>query len=104
MSSATEVKSEVPKRVLYPAPRTWLGMLALVGPGVVWAAEAIGSGELILSTRLGTAFGMMLLWVPTWAVLLKNLGPGYLHGRWALIFGEGGMDCMPRSRLGGFGR
>jgi Mn2+/Fe2+ NRAMP family transporter len=96
MSSATEVKSEVPKRVLYPAPRTWLAMLALVGPGVVWAAEAIGSGELILSTRLGVAFGMMLLWVPTWAVLLKNLGPGYLHGRWALTFGEGAMDMYAK--------
>jgi hypothetical protein len=97
MSSVkAEAKSEALKKVLYPAPRTWLAMLAFVGPGVVWAAEAIGSGELILSTRLGAAFGLMLLWVPTWAVILKNLGPGYLHGRWALVFGEGAMDMYAK--------
>jgi hypothetical protein len=82
--------------VVYPAPARWLAALAFVGPGVVWAAEAIGSGELILSTRLGVAFGLMLLWVPTWAVILKNLGPGYLHGRWATVFGEGAMDMYAR--------
>jgi Mn2+/Fe2+ NRAMP family transporter len=83
-------------RVIYPAPRGWLRALIFVGPGVIWAAEAIGSGELILSTRLGVAFGLMLLWVPIWAVILKNLGPGYLHGRWAVTFGEGAMDMYAR--------
>ncbi|MEM1606247.1 MAG: Nramp family divalent metal transporter [Fervidicoccaceae archaeon] len=82
--------------VLYKSPMTLLATLAFVGPGVVWAAEAIGSGELILSTRLGAAFGLALLWVPVWAVFLKNLGPGYLHGRWALTFGEGAIDAYAR--------
>ncbi|MCX8208456.1 MAG: Nramp family divalent metal transporter [Sulfolobales archaeon] len=94
MPNDSEAKSS--RSVIPPAPRSWLTALAFAGPGVVWAAEAIGSGELILSTRLGTAFGMMLLWVPTWAVILKNLGPGYLHGRWALTFGEGAMDMYAK--------
>lgn len=88
--------------VLSKPPLTLLATIAFVGPGVVWAAEAIGSGELILSTRLGVAFGLSLLWIPVWAVILKNLGPGYLHGRWALTFGEGAMDGyakIPPGRL-----
>ncbi|MEM4557569.1 MAG: Nramp family divalent metal transporter [Desulfurococcaceae archaeon] len=91
----TEEKSQK-QTVLYKPPMTLLAALAFVGPGVVWAAENIGSGELILSTRLGVAFGLVLLWVPIWATFLKNLGPGYLHGRWALTFGEGAMDAYAR--------
>lgn len=94
---AGSAKKPVEKQPLFlKAPPTLLTALALVGPGVVWAAEAIGSGELILSTRLGAAFGLALIWVPAWAVLLKNLGPGYLHGRWAAVFGEGAIDMYAR--------
>ncbi len=96
MSTGPSSRESSKPAVVYPAPSRWLAALAFVGPGVVWAAESIGSGELILSTRLGIAFGLMLLWVPTWAVILKNLGPGYLHGRWAVVFGEGAMDMYAR--------
>jgi hypothetical protein len=34
-------------------PPRGLAILALVGPSFVWAAEFIGSGEVILATRTG---------------------------------------------------
>ncbi|MDK6029150.1 hypothetical protein QPL79_07220 [Ignisphaera sp. 4213-co] len=41
----------------------------------------------------------MLLWVSTWAVILKNLSPGYLHGRRTVVFGEGAMDMYAKMPL-----
>lgn len=43
-------------------PKTWKGKLKIIGPGLVWAAAAIGSGELIISTKVGAEFGYMFIW------------------------------------------
>jgi hypothetical protein len=32
-----------------------------IGPGVVWAALAIGGGELVLIPRVGAVYGMMFM-------------------------------------------
>jgi len=42
-----------------------------MGPGVVLAALAIGSGELILTPRSGAQYGYTLLWVPILAIIYK---------------------------------
>ncbi len=36
------------------SPPVGFAVLALVGPSMVWAAEYIGYGEVILATRTGT--------------------------------------------------
>ena len=53
-----------------PAPTGWEILLA-VGPGMVWASMSIGGGELVLIPRVGSVFGMMVLWMPLLAIVLK---------------------------------
>ncbi|MEA1996661.1 MAG: hypothetical protein U9N45_03445, partial [Gemmatimonadota bacterium] len=52
-------------------PPRGLGILLMVGPGLVWAGEYIGSGEVILCTRLGAVMGVAILWAPMAAIFLK---------------------------------
>jgi Mn2+/Fe2+ NRAMP family transporter len=42
-----------------------------MGPGLVLAALAIGSGELVLTPRSGAQYGYALLWVPILALVYK---------------------------------
>jgi Mn2+/Fe2+ NRAMP family transporter len=42
-----------------------------MGPGVVLAALAIGSGELVLTPRSGAQYGFVLLWVPILTIVYK---------------------------------
>ncbi|MHC4432355.1 MAG: hypothetical protein ACYTBS_10990, partial [Planctomycetota bacterium] len=39
-----------------------LAVFALVGPSFVWAAEYIGSGEIVIATRTGAILGLTVLW------------------------------------------
>ena len=48
-----------------------LAALALVGPSFVWAAEYIGSGEVILASRTGAILGTAVLWAFVLGVFLK---------------------------------
>ena len=45
--------------------------LMFLGPGVVLAALAIGSGELVLTPRSGAQYGFALLWVPILTIVYK---------------------------------
>ena len=44
-------------------PASWLGWLALFGPGAVIASLTIGTGELIFSSRGGALFGYRILFL-----------------------------------------
>ena len=44
------------------APRTWKGILKQLGPGLIISANIVGSGELIVTTKLGAEVGFVLLW------------------------------------------
>ena len=44
------------------APRTLLGRLGVVGPGIVVAVTGVGAGDMITSLVAGTEFGTALLW------------------------------------------
>ena len=59
--------SEIP---LSP-PKTLAGKLKLIGPGIVLAAAAIGSGELILTPRAGALFGLSIAWIILLSVVYK---------------------------------
>jgi len=50
---------------------SFIAKLKFMGPGVVLAALAIGSGELILTPRNGAQYGYSLLWVPILAIIYK---------------------------------
>lgn len=78
------------------------GLLASIGPGLVWAATAIGVSHLVQSTRAGALYGFLLVGVVVLANLLKypffEFGPRYAaatgssllegyqrQGRWTVI-------------------
>lgn len=53
------------------APVNLREKLKFMGPGVVLAALAIGSGELVLTPRSGAQYGFALLWVPILTIVYK---------------------------------
>lgn len=52
-------------------PNTLGGKLKLIGPGIILAAAAIGSGELILTPRAGALYGLSITWVIFVSVVYK---------------------------------
>jgi len=84
-----ENKSMIPK-----APKGFLA-LALIGPGFVWSAEYIGSGEVILATRAGAILGFTVLWAPIIGIILKTC-IGLCGARYTVCTGEGMVDMFGR--------
>ena len=76
------------------APRG-LATLALLGPSIVWAAEYIGSGEVILATRTGAVLGTSVLWAIVLGMALK-FWIGMSGARYTVCTGEGMIDMFDR--------
>ncbi|MFH1071496.1 MAG: Nramp family divalent metal transporter, partial [Candidatus Glassbacteria bacterium] len=76
-------------------PPSGITILAMVGPGLVWAGEYIGSGEVILCTRLGAIMGVAILWAPLMAIFLKYI-IGLAGARYTVCTGEGMIDMFSR--------
>jgi Mn2+/Fe2+ NRAMP family transporter len=71
-----------------------------IGPGVVWAALAIGGGELVLIPRVGSIYGMMFMWMPLLAIALKYFMVNEI-GRWSITTGltiYDGLAMLPGPR------
>ena len=76
-------------------PPKGLAILALIGPGLVWSSEMIGSGEVILSTRAGAILGTNIMWAVVLVILLKCwIGIG--GARYTVCTGEGMVDMFAR--------
>ena len=54
-----------------PLPHGLLARLRFIGPGIILAAAAIGSGELILTPRAGALYGMSIAWVIVLSIVYK---------------------------------
>lgn len=67
-----------------------------LGPGLMWAAEYIGSGEVILTTRAGAIFGIAVLWVPVVAIFTK-FWIGLAGAHYTVMTGEGMIDMLGRT-------
>jgi len=76
-------------------PPIGLAAFALVGPSFVWAAEYIGSGEVILATRTGAILGTAVLWAIVVGIFLK-FWIGMSGGRYTVCTGEGMIDMFDR--------
>jgi len=72
-----------------------LAVVALLGPSIIWCAEYIGSGEVILATRTGAVLGMSVLWAVVMGVFLK-FWIGLSAGRYTVCTGEGMIDMFDR--------
>ena len=44
------------------APKDWKGIAKQLGPGLIISANIVGSGELIVTTKVGADVGFILLW------------------------------------------
>src|SRR5437764_6775952 len=85
-----------------PSGRGWRIWAGLLGPGVVLAAIAIGSGEWLLGPAVTAQYGAALLWLATLSIVFQvfcNL----MMMRYAVYCGEpilvGGMRTWPGPRL-----
>ncbi len=72
-----------------------LAVFALLGPSMVWAAEYIGSGEVIVATRTGAVLGTTVLWALVLGVFLK-FWIGMSGARYTVCTGEGMIDMFDR--------
>jgi len=82
-------------------PPTGLAILAIVGPSLVWAAEYIGSGEVILATRTGAVLGTAVIWAIVLGIFLKYW-IGMSGARYTVTTGEGMIDMFSRIPVAGY--
>ena len=52
-------------------PRGWLGTASHLGPGLIISAAIVGSGELIVTPKVGAALGFSMLWFIILACIVK---------------------------------
>ncbi len=88
-------KSENNSKSAIKKPPVGLAAFALVGPSMVWAAEYIGSGEVIIATRTGAILGTTVLWALIFGVFLK-FWIGMSGARYTVCTGEGMIDMFDR--------
>ncbi len=83
------------------APRTFKGILKQLGPGLIISANIVGSGELIVTTKLGADVGFILLWFIILGCIIKVFVQMEL-GRYAISRGKTtlqAMNSVPGPRL-----
>lgn len=76
------------------APRG-IALTLAVGPSLVWCAEYIGSGEVILATRAGAVIGPSVLWAVVVGTVLKYW-IGLSGARYTVCTGESMVDMFAR--------
>lgn len=76
-----------------PAPTQPLGVLRELGPGLIVSAIIVGSGELIVTPKLGASQGFTLLWFIVVGCLLKVFVQVEL-GRYALASGRTTLEAL----------
>ena len=83
-----------PDEVTEP-PRTALGILRRIGPGMILSASIVGSGELIATTTLGAEVGYLALWIIALSCIIKPAVQSEL-GRYVIATGETGGEGLNR--------
>jgi manganese transport protein len=76
-----------------PAPTHWSGILRQLGPGLIISAVIVGSGELILTPKLGATVGFTMLWFIILGCFIKVFVQVEL-GRFAISRGMTTLEAM----------
>lgn len=84
-----------PREPAIPLPPRGWALAAAVGPSIVWCAEYIGSGEVLLATRTGAILGTGVVWAVVTGVFLKYL-IGLAGGWYTAATGESMIDLFRR--------
>ncbi|MCA9086625.1 MAG: Nramp family divalent metal transporter, partial [Planctomycetaceae bacterium] len=101
MTDASTNDRRRPESVSEP-PSSPLEILKQVGPGLIIAANIVGSGELIMTTKTGAEAGIALLWLIMLGCVVKVFVQLEL-GRFAISHGEttlSSLNRVPGPRLG----
>lgn len=75
------------------APVSFGGIARSIGPGLIISAAIVGSGELIVTTKLGAEQGFSLLWFIIIGCIVKVFVQVEL-GRYAITQGKSTLDAM----------
>jgi manganese transport protein len=75
------------------APKSFMGILRQLGPGLIVTAAIVGSGELILTPKLGADVGFVLLWFIILGCTIKVFVQVEL-GRFAIARGMTTLEAM----------
>ncbi len=95
------VSAESPASEIQAAPTSFGGLLRQLGPGLILSSIIVGSGELIVTPKLGAEIGFQMLWFIIVGCLLKvfvqiELGRHtIMHGRTTLA----ALNLLPGPRL-----
>jgi manganese transport protein len=76
-----------------PAPTDFLGILRQLGPGLIISAVIVGSGELIVTPKLGARVGFIMLWFIIFGCFIKVFVQIEL-GRFAVSRGMTTLEAM----------
>ena len=90
-----------PSEIQEPPVSLWAA-LKKIGPGIVLAGTIVGSGELLLTTKLGAEYGYLFLWLILFSCVIKVFVQTEL-GRYAISSGKptlGAIHELPGLRLG----
>lgn len=90
-----------PSEIQEPPVSLWAA-LKKIGPGIVLAGTIVGSGELLLTTKLGAEHGYLFLWLILFSCVVKVFVQTEL-GRYAISSGKptlGAIDELPGLRFG----
>jgi Mn2+/Fe2+ NRAMP family transporter len=92
----------MPLDAIQEPPQSLWRALRKIGPGIILAGSIIGSGELILTTKLGADHGFIFLWLILFSCVIKVFVQIEL-GRYAISSGKptlGALHELPGPRLG----
>ena len=93
MSVVPENPPSVAEQSFQPAPRDFRGIAKQLGPGLIISAVIVGSGELIVTPKLGAEEGFKLLWFIVLGCLLKVFVQIEL-GRYAVTRGRPTLEAL----------
>lgn len=84
-------------------PASWAGVVRQLGPGLIITASIVGSGELIVTPKLGASVGFTLLWFIILGCVIKVFVQVEL-GRFAISHGLTTLEALdlvpgPRARV-----
>ncbi|HYW78549.1 MAG TPA: Nramp family divalent metal transporter, partial [Thermoguttaceae bacterium] len=92
MSNPDESSVDVSPNIEAP-PKTVLGIVRRLGPGLIIAGSIVGSGELIATTKTGAQAGFWLLWLIVIGCVIKLFAQIEL-GRYTISSGKTTMAAL----------
>src|SRR5262249_12158800 len=88
----------LPDEAIQEPPESLWKALKKIGPGIILAGTIVGSGELLLTTKLGAEHGFVFLWLILYSCVIKVFVQTEL-GRYAISSGKPTLGAI--NELGG---